>query len=651
MRRGEVTEYRVIVGLAGEAVTLTVTASPENVSANGIDLLHVTGKVTDGFGNPLLLTGAIRFNITDSDPIIKPLNSVGEATISIGPSKFTDNVAVNGTYIRGVSDYTNLTDSATVIFYAEEPASVVVRADATKISTSNIPGVNISTITATVIDKWGHTLPGRTVNFSLTCPGTLSSATGTTDSRGQVTITLQSDTAGDATVAAKSLNDSGCELEGNIVIRILSDPFISVITTIEPDPVEPGGIINVTTSIAGQGNITGTRLSAHAMLTLDRSGSMDPDYYAGTPLDVALVLDRSGSMEYLGSDPEQPMTDAKTAAKVFMDNLVSNAQVGVVSFSSDHRVDIGLTLLNSSDDKALVRNAIDGIFATGGTAMGDGLADANNMLIGGRVDARKITVLLTDGVCNAGNDRDRSNAISVANTNHITIYTIGLGSAEYVDEPLLQRVASETGGRYYNAPSSSELRCVYNSIAQEISDYDITEIEYGTEGFTPYDYETESSVDLKTYTLRFDGYDLDTTFNAGSNYGGSSAGECLVQVNGVNFTLIPPPLGINNQWIDDYDYDITDYVQNGSNTITFYDYHDYCGYGTWTNEIRDVRILEDSMVIANDSPQSGRRLPLQFALVISNSITSSVIDDVSATESMRYESLSALLKLPPDAHD
>lgn len=88
----EVTVYRVIIGLAGEATTLAVTASPENVSANGIDLSHVTGKVTNEFGNPLLSTGAIRFNITGSAPIIKPLNSVGEATISIGPSKFTGSV-------------------------------------------------------------------------------------------------------------------------------------------------------------------------------------------------------------------------------------------------------------------------------------------------------------------------------------------------------------------------------------------------------------------------------------------------------------------------------------------------------------------------------------------------------------------------------
>ncbi len=289
--------YITIIGIAGEAITLTVTANPDNASANGISLSHVTDKVTDGFGNPLLSSGAIRFNVTDSDPIIKPLNSVGEATISIGPSKFTCSVVVNGTYINVTGDYTNLTDSATVIFYAEEPVRVVVTADATKISTSTIPGVNISTITATVIDKWGHTLPGRTVNFSLIGPGILSSTTETTDSHGQVLITLQANTAGGTTVAAKVLNDSGYEIEGSIVIQIVDKPFVSVITTIEPDPVEPGGIINVTTSVAGQGNITGIRLAAHAMLTLDRSGSMDPDYYAGTPLDVVLVIDNSGSMK------------------------------------------------------------------------------------------------------------------------------------------------------------------------------------------------------------------------------------------------------------------------------------------------------------------------------------------------------------------
>ncbi|RLG23240.1 hypothetical protein DRN77_04915 [Methanosarcinales archaeon] len=456
----DVHESKTIIGVAGAPVNLSITANPYNVSANGIDTSQITGKVTDVFLNPIISTGSVRFN-TSGNIITKPLDGTGEAAISIGPSIFTVNVTVNGTYLDEVGNSTNLTNETVVVFYTEEPARIVVTADATRISTTDIPGVNESAITAAVIDRWGHVLSNRSVNFSTTL-GDLSSTTAITDANGQATTTLHSDITGDATVTASTLNDSGYEINGTIVIRIMNESFVSVITNIEPDPVEPGGIINVTTVISGQGNITGTRLAAHAMLALDRSGSMDPDYYAGTPLDVVLVLDRSGSMKFLGSGPEQPMTDAKTAAKVFMDNLVSNAQVGVVSFSSSSRIDTGLTLLHSSDNKTLVRGAIDGIYASGSTAIGDGLADANSMLVNGRGDARKITVLLTDGVCNAGSDRDCSNAIAIANANHITIYTIGLGSAEYIDEPLLQRIASETGGTYYNAPSSSELRAVYN---------------------------------------------------------------------------------------------------------------------------------------------------------------------------------------------
>ncbi|MEA1906268.1 MAG: VWA domain-containing protein [Euryarchaeota archaeon] len=590
----EVPAYRVIGGLAGEPTHLFVSADPQRVSANGIDTSQVTGTTTDEFLNPLCSAGSIRFNMAGSI-VTMPLDGVGEALITLEPSRFTGNVTVNSTYIDETGKPTELTNETIVEYYAEEPAKIIVTADATKISRLALSGVNESVITAKVVDKWGHVLWNRTVSFNTTL-GSLSTTTVTTNEYGQAIVTLQSATAGDATVGVSTLNDSGYGVVGTIAIQIMSEPFISVITTIEPNPVNPGGTINVTTTISGQGNITGTRYAAHAMLVLDRSGSMDPDYYAGTPLDVALVLDRSGSMEFLGSDPEQPMTDAKTAAKVFMENLVSNAQVGVIAFEGSVTTEIGLTLLNSSDNKALVRDAINSIHTGGGTAIGDGLMCANDLLTDdGRADARKITILLTDGECTAGDDRDCSQAILNANANHITVYTIGLGSAEYIDEPLLQRVASETGGKYYNAPSSSELRSVYNSIAQEISDYDITEIEYGTEGFTPYNYETGGLVDLKTYTLRFDGYDFDTTFT----YNGNTVGECLIRINGADFISIPPPASNDCEWVDDYECDITSRVHDGSNTVTFYDYHEYAGYGAWTSRVRNVDILEDGVVIVS----------------------------------------------------
>lgn len=540
----------VIVGIAGEATNITVTASPENVSANGIDLSHVTGKVTDEFENPLLSTGAIRFNMTDSDPVIKPLNSVGDATITIRPSKFTGSVVVNGTYINVTGDYTNLTDSATVIFYAEEPARVVVTADATKISTSNISGVNISTITATVIDKWGHTLQGRTVAFSLTGPGTLSSATGTTDSHGQATITLQSAVTGDATVTAKVLNDSEYEIEGSIAIQIMDKPFVSVITTIEPDPVEPGGIINVTTSVSGQGDITGIYLAAHTMLTLDRSGSMDPDYYAGTPLDVVLVIDNSGSMSVT------KIGDAKMAAKTFVSQLSSVNRVAIYAFDGTDlespKMYLDWVLLNSSQNRTLVNDTIDGLSANCWTPIWDTIGVACVKASYHRSYAIPVVVALTDGDDFGTDGREKGSeryapwhdwgtseligtitryydgsdhSISI-NENRggllnapFLIYAIGLNvsphntgyengnndpgnwtgdylkTTEY-DLWSISRTSdwNNKHGRYYYAPNSSELSEIYNNIAQEISDYDITEISYGYDGFTPYNYGVQDTI-------------------------------------------------------------------------------------------------------------------------------------------------------------
>ncbi len=68
-------------------------------------------------------------------------------------------------------------------------------------------------------------------------------------------------------------------------------------------------MVSVTSVVSIEGDLPITRPAASAMLVLDRSGSMDPDYYAGTPLDVVLVIDRSGSMA------GQPIVDAKAASK------------------------------------------------------------------------------------------------------------------------------------------------------------------------------------------------------------------------------------------------------------------------------------------------------------------------------------------------
>jgi Mg-chelatase subunit ChlD len=148
---------------------------------------------------------------------------------------------------------------------------------------------------------------------------------------------------------------------------------------------------------------------------------------------------------------------------------VSNSKVGIVSFATSSTVDYGMTALNVYNNRLPINNKIDSMIANGYTALGDGMTDANNLLINnGRSGAKKVMVVLTDGETNRGSDPE--DAIPVSNENDIIIYTIGLGD---VDESLLSYIASETGGKYYYTPDSSNLSAIYAAIAQELSDYDV----------------------------------------------------------------------------------------------------------------------------------------------------------------------------------
>ncbi|MDG6244217.1 MAG: VWA domain-containing protein [Methanolobus sp.] len=589
-----------IKGIADEIDNLYLSYSPSSAISNNKDFYTLSARPVDQFLNPILplttpIKEMVRFTTESGNLVLVPLNSQGQANTKVGPTPYVESLLVSAKY-RDASGYTNFTNSTTLYFVAGPLYAMDLYSVPNAVLSQDLNGNHEATVSLVTLDEWGHALPNVevTLNITNTSVGTLSvngvNATGpvnaTTDANGRISALFTGNVSGNTTIIAIS---GGINASTDISVK--SEPFLSVGLDVSPKNVTSGGIVNVTTIISIEGELPIIRPAASAMLVLDRSGSMDPDYYAGSPLDVVLVIDRSGSMKFLGTSPEQPMTDAKIAAEEFVDNLVSNAQAGVVSFSTFSRIDKDLTLLNSYNNKTTVKGAIDVLVADGSTAMGDAMADANSMLINGRPDSKKVMVVLTDGVSNAGSDREGQTAVATAKANGITIYTIGLGATDYIDEPVLQRIAYETGGTYYNAPTSAELRDVYNSIAQEISDYDIRSVEYGVEGFTPYSYSHSGSLEVQEYILKFEGFDLDMVFDAGSNYGGSSAGECLVQVNGVNFTLIPSfNTGVNRQW-EDYEYDISNYLEPGTNTITLYDYRHYITGSTWENEVRQVEVL------------------------------------------------------------
>lgn len=102
---------------------------------------------------------------------------------------------------------------------------------------------------------------------------------------------------------------------------------------------------------------------------------------------VVLVMDRSGSMK------GERMTNAKAAAKAFVDELLPSdtTRIGVVSFAGDVRTNQGLT-----NNQNALNTAIDGLDASGGTFTQAGVRQAIALLDNSDADYKHI-VVLSDG--------------------------------------------------------------------------------------------------------------------------------------------------------------------------------------------------------------------------------------------------------------
>jgi Mg-chelatase subunit ChlD len=195
-----------------------------------------------------------------------------------------------------------------------------------------------------------------------------------------------------------------------------------------------------------------------------------------SPVDASLVIDRSGSMEYLGKNPQQPLTDVKNAADSFVSELSKYDQASVVSFANTASDPADVSL---SGDLSAVKNAIDSISiltpTIQNTNIGDGLQKGLNELLSqkARQESGKILVLLTDGVANLpykkGNTKYPENyALSVAKNakdQNTRIFTIGLGKDLHQD--FLKQIASSPTD-FYLAPTAKELTAIYREIGTKM---------------------------------------------------------------------------------------------------------------------------------------------------------------------------------------
>jgi Ca-activated chloride channel homolog len=195
-----------------------------------------------------------------------------------------------------------------------------------------------------------------------------------------------------------------------------------------------------------------------------------------------LVIDTSLSM---GSDDVKPtrLEAARREARAFLDELPSKYRLAIVGFSGRAYV-----ALPPTDDRDLAVEALRHLHTAEGTSLGDAVALATR--IAGRQRATDgsrppaAIVVISDGAQMSGRTSPDAAALR-ARQAHIPVYSVLVGTqGGVIDVPLpgglhaamrvptspdtLRMVAQATGGRFFAAPNSQQLRTVYQHLGSRV---------------------------------------------------------------------------------------------------------------------------------------------------------------------------------------
>ncbi|MDR0296128.1 MAG: VWA domain-containing protein [Prevotellaceae bacterium] len=177
-------------------------------------------------------------------------------------------------------------------------------------------------------------------------------------------------------------------------------------------------------------------------------------------IDLALVIDNSGSMDADSSPKNDPTRLRHKVAKDLIDKLGDNDKICVVNFQTTAVLQTSFT-----SNKQTAKNAVDNFINGGTTALYNGVNVANNQFaINSSDKAFKIMIVLTDGMDNASTV-SLTTVTQAAVRNNVIIYTVGLGST--LDAYALTSLAQLTGGQYYHASAAEELIKIFDKIAEE----------------------------------------------------------------------------------------------------------------------------------------------------------------------------------------
>jgi Ca-activated chloride channel homolog len=173
------------------------------------------------------------------------------------------------------------------------------------------------------------------------------------------------------------------------------------------------------------------------------------------PLSLAIVIDRSGSME------GTPLADAKAAAANLISHLDERDAFTVVTYSSGDETVVPMTRATSSNKTAAFA-AIEQIWDDGNTCISCGIARGAAELAATPVhDGLRRMVLISDGQANTGlwDRNDLAQLATETAARGISISTVGVGLD--FDEVTMTQLADVGHGHYYFVEDTAKLGAMF----------------------------------------------------------------------------------------------------------------------------------------------------------------------------------------------
>lgn len=219
-------------------VTMTVSASPDTLSANGQATSTVTAVLKETTANVVLASKEVTFSSSNLGTItgsaITDTYGKATATFTAGTTAGTATVT---------AFYGSLSPTDQIVLTSSTAAAIALEASETSLQVKETGGTELSTITATVKDSLGNLVPaGIQVNFTVSPAGTFSNGLNTstvlTNASGQASVIYQSGTTpGDMLITATSGGATG----STVLITVAPGPANQILISYDPADKTSGG--------------------------------------------------------------------------------------------------------------------------------------------------------------------------------------------------------------------------------------------------------------------------------------------------------------------------------------------------------------------------------------------------------------------------